>query len=161
MFRKSEVNLYPFYSKKKGGNGGVPLTRKPSFGSMRPFLHQYEVKGQARAASCGPNSAPASPVKTKESGFKRSLSFGAGARKKAVPRPPRPSPPLPVADAKENTAVATTCATPTSQVTPSSNKCVVARQCELQCWCNGRLRLICKVLQQNQAVVVMTVLLFF
>lgn len=129
MFRKSELNLYPFYSKKKGGNGGFPLTRKPSFGSMRPFLHQYEVKGQARAA---PNSAPSSPVKTKESGFKRSLSFGAGARKKATPHPPRASPlgaPLHEAVTKES-VVATACATPPSQAAPCSSKRVVARQCE-------------------------------
>jgi hypothetical protein len=119
----------------------VALTRKPSFGSMRPFLHQYEVKGQTRTVSCGANSAPSSPVKSKESGFKRSLSFGAGVRKKpvvsaaaaAVPplRPPLTSrPPPQVANTKEH--VVTSCATPTSQVGPalSSNKQVLARQCE-------------------------------
>lgn len=136
VFRKSEFNLYPFYSKKRGGGGSVALTRKPSFGNMRPFLHQYEVKGYARTVSCGPNSAPSSPVKSKESGFKRSLSFGAGARKKPVLHPPSPRPPLVgpslhVAGAKEH-GVVTTCATPTSQVGPSTSKCVLARQCELR-----------------------------
>lgn len=132
MFRKSEFNLYPFYSKKKGSGGGVALTRKPSFGSMRPFLHQYEVKGQV---TCGPNSAPSSPVKTKESGFKRSLSFGAGVGGKKghfMPPPPQASkatPPQHVVDAKEDPVV-TMCATPLSQIAPASGKRVVARQCE-------------------------------
>lgn len=139
--RKSEFNLYPFYPKKKGACGGVALTRKPSAGSMRPFLHQYEVKGQGRASSCGPNSAPSSPTKSKGSaGFKRSLSFGAGRSKKMPPKAPppssRPVPPLQmVVDAKERT-VSTSSATPTYQ---TGGKCVVARQCEFIVQCQSTI----------------------
>lgn len=136
--RKNEITLYPFYKKKGGsgsGGGGVPLTRKPSFNSMRPFLHQYEVKGQS-----GPNSAPSSPVKSKESGFKRSLSFGAGARKKPNQQKVTPHnlPPLsmPTATAVKDHTPLVTCATPPAPkttpttVVPAAGKCVVARQCK-------------------------------
>lgn len=90
VFRKSEANLYPFYSRRKGnGGGGSSLTRKPSFGSMRPFLHQYEVKVDgSHTTSNQPNSAPSSPLKSKGSGFKRSLSFGAGPPRKVLPKQP-------------------------------------------------------------------------
>jgi hypothetical protein len=99
VFRKNEFNLYPFYSKKKGGGGsssqlgGVGLTRKASFGAnggVRPFLHQYEVKGQQSSTSTSDvpadktddnseqgkhSSAPSSPVKSRV--VRRTLSFGA------------------------------------------------------------------------------------
>ena len=131
VFRKSEFSLYPFYSKKKGNAGGVPLTRKPSFGNPRPFLHQYEVKGQIRATSCGPNSVPSSPTKVKGSGFKRSLSFGAGSKPVPLKTPPLSQvavPPQRAAEtAPEGVAV---CATPNSQMSAKSSKCVVARQCK-------------------------------
>ena len=103
VFRKNEFNLYPFYSKKKGGGagsssqlGGVGLTRKASFGAgggggVRPFLHQYEVKGQQSSTSKSDvpadktddsssdqgkhSSAPSTPVKSRV--VRRTLSFGA------------------------------------------------------------------------------------
>lgn len=131
MCRKSEFSLYPFYSKKKGGAGGVPLTRKPSFGNPRPFLHQYEVKGQARATSCGPNSLPSSPLKVKGSGFKRSLSFGAGSKTAPLKTPPLSQVALPPQRAAEAPPEGMTmCATPVSQVPAKTSKCVVARQCK-------------------------------
>ncbi len=141
MFRKSEATLYPFYSKRKGGPGGVALTRKPSFGSVRPFLHQYEVKGHAaRSVSSQPNSAPSTPVKTKESGFKRSLSFGAGVHKKPLlPRTTLPPPQhtFTTPPQKQEGADDQGEAPPTPSATPSSNgKCVLARprECLSNVW---------------------------
>lgn len=132
MFRKSELNLYPFYSKKKGSGGGVALSRRPSFGgSMRPFLHQYEVKGQPpRAVSCGPNSVPSSPVKSKDSGFKRSLSFGAGISKMTgkIPCAPVTTPSQRHMPTREQ-PVDALCATPTtSQGAPFRNQHMMATQ---------------------------------
>ncbi len=121
----------------------MALTRKASFGSMRPCLHQYEVKGRG---SGGPNSAPSSPVKTKDSGFRRSLSFGGPGMGRKAPPPPLPPPPphpprqapvtTPTLPSKPSTpkeeGVVTPCsATPTNPtMTSSGGKCVVARQCE-------------------------------
>lgn len=59
---------------------GTPLTRKQSLRKIRPFLHQYEVKGHPYK----PNSAPSSPVRVKGSSFKRSLSFGGGVNPRCV-----------------------------------------------------------------------------
>ena len=162
VFRKNEFNLYPFYSKKKGGSGssslgGVGLTRKPSFGAsggVRPFLHQYEVKGQQSSASTPSDvtddkvddtsdqgkhsSAPSTPVKSRV--VRRTLSFGAqpskggSASSKRINRP----------SSLSSSSCASSCngsgssskqgssyvpiapAPPTS----SSNKCVVARPCK-------------------------------
>ena len=113
VFRKSEYNLYPFYSKKKGAGGkaGVALSRKPSLGSVRPFLHQYEVK--APGTDGLPNSAPTTPIKS-QGGFRRSLSFGAGPSRGGTSRP---SVPVPIAPAPPPMA-------------PASSKNVVARPCE-------------------------------
>lgn len=158
VFRKSETNLYPFYSKRRGGAGGTALTRKPSFGSVRPFLHQYEVKGETNIKKNGckiedkspaqPNSAPSSPAKSKESGFKRSLSFGAGVAKKQMPKVPnsQSSPSLAGLMAAQKVATptradlsvhSTTVATPAisrgDKSMPASGKCVLARQCEFLC----------------------------
>ena len=76
MTRKSDCPTSLFTA--KSSLSGVALTRRPSFGKNRPFIHQYEVKGQ----SSKPSSAPATPVKVKETGFKRSISFGGGANPK-------------------------------------------------------------------------------
>ena len=58
VFRKNEFNLYPFYSKKKGLGapiGGMSLSRNSSFGGgcggVRPFLHQYGVRGQESSST--------------------------------------------------------------------------------------------------------------
>lgn len=75
--RKNEFPLYSLYPVKKVQPSGTQLSRKPSLGKNRPFLHQYEVKGQYKPSS-QPSSAPGTPIKSKESGFKRSLSFGGG-----------------------------------------------------------------------------------
>ena len=147
VFRKSESNLYPFYCRRKGnGSGGTSLTRKPSFGSMRPFLHQYEVKveGGKASSTLQPNSAPSSPLKSKESGFKRSLSFGAGPARKQLPKRPRTQSSLAAAvmqnhrkfdvnrqESVSATSVVTTPISPASNTPTSSasgGKCVVARQ---------------------------------
>ena len=136
VFRKSEFNLYPFYSKRKGGNGGgaggTSLTRKPSFGSVRPFLHQYEVKNHPRAASSQPSSAPSSPIKSKDSGFKRSLSFGAGARARHNAQPsPVPLQQMLAKNREEPVPSTRSPPTTSSQATASNGKCVLARQCRL------------------------------
>ena len=148
MFRKSESNLYPFYSKRRG-SGGTALTRRPSFGSVRPFLHQYEVKGEASTGNKStpqPNSAPSSPVKSKESGFKRSLSFGAGPAKKQLPKVASVQSSTTIGLASKQQATTSTQVNPvpvsTSVVTPTVSggdqsssavgKCVVARQCEFK-----------------------------
>ena len=115
----------------------MALTRKPSLGGVRPFLHQYEVKGENKGVSSQPNSAPTSPIKSKESGFRRSLSFGAGiAGRKYIQKASLPHPlTLPATSQlsggkEEESTTTTTCATPTSQVVSSNGKCVMARQCE-------------------------------
>lgn len=58
VFRKNEFNLYPFYSKRKGLGapiGGMSLSRKSSIGGgcggLRPFLHQYGVRGQGSSST--------------------------------------------------------------------------------------------------------------
>ena len=80
--RKSEFTLAPLFPNKKQPTptlSGMSLSRRLSFGKNRPFLHQYEVKGQPDVAThAQPSSAPTTPVKAKGGGFKRSLSFGGG-----------------------------------------------------------------------------------
>ena len=112
------------------------------------------MKGEA-GSSVGkspsqPNSAPSSPVKSKESGFKRSLSFGAGPAKKQLPvvaansvpmipggigimsRPQVATPsrarPSPVQQAPVATP---TVSKSDASSTVAPGKCVVARQREL------------------------------
>ena len=88
--RKNEFPLYSIYPVNPAGSIAIPnplsgarLSRKPSFGKNRPFLHQYEVKGQqGMTTPTQHNSAPNTPVKSKEAGFKRSLSFGGGVNPK-------------------------------------------------------------------------------
>lgn len=140
VFRKNEFNLYPFYSKKKGlgtSLGGVGLTRKASFGAsggVRPFLHQYEVKGHESSATPSDkkgdessdqgkhSSAPTSPVKSRV--VRRTLSFGAQPTKGGSKRINRLSSSGSVAS--NYVPIAPAVAPPTT-----TNKCVVARPCEL------------------------------
>ena len=150
VFRKTESNLFPFYSRRKGSVGGTLLTRKPSMGSMRPFLHQYEVKLEGSTSpSSQPNSAPTSPVKSKESVFKRrSLSFGAGPVRKQLPKRPHaesslvttlmPSQkksavfniPEPVPTTGDVATPSSPSFNPPSSTAPAAAKCVLARPCE-------------------------------
>lgn len=135
------------------------LTRKPSFGAsggVRPFLHQYEVKGQQSSPSTSTsdvpadktddtsdqgkhNSAPSTPVKSRV--VRRTLSFGAqpskgsGGGSKHINRP----------SSLSSSSCASLCnggsssskqsssyvpIAPAPPPTSSSNKCVVARPCK-------------------------------
>ena len=164
VFRKNEFNLYPFYSKKKGGAGssslgGVGLSRKASFGAsggVRPFLHQYGVKGQQStsdgvADKAGDssdqgkhNSAPSTPVKSRV--VRRTLSFGAqpskgsnacgGGSKRTNLQPSSLSSSSCVSACSGGSSSAKQSSTyvpiaPAPPPPPSnSNKCVVARPCK-------------------------------
>lgn len=171
VFRKNEFNLYPFYSKKKGGAGsssqlgGVGLTRKASFGAgggggVRPFLHQYEVKGQQSSTSKSDvpadktddssseqgkhSSAPSTPVKSRV--VRRTLSFGAqpsskgGGGSKRVNRPSSLSSSNSASScsggadssssSKQSSSYVPIAPAPPPPSSSSSNKCVVARPCK-------------------------------
>ena len=164
VFRKNEFNLYPFYSKKKGGAGssslgGVGLSRKASFGAsggVRPFLHQYGVKGQqstsdGAADKAGDssdqgkhNSAPSTPVKSRV--VRRTLSFGAqpskgsngggGGSKRTNPSSSLSSSSCASAcnggssSAKQSSTYVPIAPAPPPPPPSNSNKCVVARPCK-------------------------------
>ena len=132
------------------------LTRKASFGAsggVRPFLHQYEVKGQQSSTPTSDvpadkaddtsdqgkhSSAPSTPVKSRV--VRRTLSFGAqpsksnGGGSKRINRPSSLSSSSCASSyngggssSKQSSSyVPIAPAPPTS----SSNKCVVARPCE-------------------------------